>query len=547
VKRWLSANASLLRAFLAQLDTPISLGVWLRLENREWDQLALLWLDPLLYPEGIFSSLKYRKDVAAVDLLRKAPLPTSFNRRDAAIVAWEQAETQCYQTNEYIDSFVTAAGLDDPVRVRHANFLSAVKKRMHRWLGPLPNDLEGGFGPGTCVEYELSDPTVVDKIWLTPTTTPSAAQLFGWVYDRSLWGRSRWANRLPAPGLSRGNRLTTVPKDGKTDRPISIEPLGNLWLQLGIGRYFKQRLRLVGFAAYKPHSRELFPGYEYSEVDAQRVHREFLTRCRREGFSTIDLSSASDTIASSLVRECFPGPWFELMDDTRSKFTLVPSKGKPCWRHLEKFSSMGNGFTFEMESLLFACMLSVAFGLTPGVDLHVFGDDIILPRKDFDRACNLLTTFGFTPNRRKSYRDGPFYESCGGNFHCEVDVTPIRIKGELDDPAQLMAFHNAMKRWGAGRKVLALVRELIPRQLRVAGPEWLGDVVLHGRPYRPLKRPHFCPQTRWVRSLHLQPDYIPLERWSEELAVVALLLGSGTRVTRRRGRVTPALGWSSIS
>lgn len=546
MKRWLSVNAPLLRALLADLDTPVSLAVWLMIENQEWDQLALKWVDPLQYPEGLFSALRYRSDVQAVDLLRKAPLPTTFDRRDAALAAWEAAETQCYITNEFIDSLFSASGQSDPDKRRLAEFLRQAKKKMGRWLGRLPDYLAGGFGPGTCVEYAGGNPCVMDKIWLTPTTTPAAASLFVWHYDQTAWGRYRWEGRLGAPGVSRGNRLTTVPKDGKTDRPISIEPVGNLWLQLGIGRHLKRRLRAIGFPAYSPDSRELFPGYSVTEEDAQSVHRKILFRCGRDGSSTIDLSSASDTVAFSLVRELLPDDWFRLLNDCRSPMTLVPSKDGGNWRHLEKFSSMGNGFTFELESLIFGVLLATAFGLTPGVDLLVFGDDIIIPRRHYDRACNLLETFGFTPNRRKSYRDGPFFESCGGNVHSGIDVTPVRLKGPLEGVPDCYAFHNALARRGHSRKVLRLVRNLIPKRLQFPGPSWLGDVVLHALPWESrVRRMH---SVHTIRSLKLVPSVvIPLDRYSPELHMVALLLGAGTRLVRRGTATTPVAGVSSVS
>lgn len=548
MKKWLLANAPLLEAFLAHLDTPVALSVLIELRYRAWDNLALRWCDPRNYPEGIFSALRYAKDVQAVDLLRKAPLPTTFNRKDAALATWDQCETQCALTNEFIESLRWPGIPKDSLKARYSEFLGVVKKRMARWLGPLPVELEGGFGPGTCVEYEGADPTVVDKIWLTPTTTPAAADLFSWHYSRTLWGQVRWADRLGAPGISRGNRLTTVPKDGKIDRPISIEPLGNLWLQLGIGRYLKRRLEFIGLPAFSPVSRELFPGYEYKSADAQTVHRDLLRRCSSE-FSTIDLSSASDTIALELVREVLPPDWFSLLDCCRSKFSSVPSDGGPRWRLLEKFSSMGNGFTFELETFVFTSLLSVAFGLTPGIDLWVFGDDIILPKRYFDSACNLLSVFGFTPNLRKSYKDGPFYESCGGNLHSGIDVTPLRLKGPLEDVAELYAFHNACARRGFPRKVLRLIRNLIPKPLQFPGPEQLGDVVLHRLPYRSVSAPEKSGAgCRWVRTLRLKPQVqIPLEMWSEELSVVALLLGSSTRVVRRRVRMLPSSTLASIS
>ena len=327
MKQWLSTNASLIEVFLASLDTPVSLAVWLQVRNQEWDDLALRWVNPQHYPEGVFSALRYARDVQAVDLLRKAPLPTTFSRRDAAIAAWEDAETQCYHTNEFV-GHLTGPWVLHPRDQALKEFLLKCSKKMTRWLGRLPDVLNGGFGPGTCVEYEGQDPTVVDKIWLTPTTTPACADLFNWHYSQTLWGQKRWEGRFGAPGLSKGNRLVTVPKDGKTDRPISIEPLGNLWLQLGIGSYLKTRLRNIGLPAYSPGSRELFPGYVVRRsIDAQAVHRENLFRCRREGMSTIDLSSASDTIAYELVKAILPSDWFHLLDDCRSKFTSLPCEG----------------------------------------------------------------------------------------------------------------------------------------------------------------------------------------------------------------------------
>jgi hypothetical protein len=528
MKSWLSANARVLQALLADLNTPLSLAVSLQIENKEWDALALRWVDPQHYPEGIFSALKYLKDVQAVDLLRKAPLPTTFNRRDVAFAAWETAETQCFFTNERLER-LRGPYAKTASETSLLKYFRKVRNRIGRWLGPLPKELDGGFGPGTCVEYQEANPTVVDKIWLTPTTTPNATALFRWHYDNTLWGAVRWAERLGAPGLSEGNRLTTVPKDGKTDRPISIEPLGNLWLQLGIGRFLKHRLKMIGLPAYKPDSWEVFPGYHLKRRDAQAVHRDLLLRCQNE-FSTIDLSSASDTIALELVRELLPNDWFELLYDCRSPKTFVPSKGGGRWRVLEKFSSMGNGFTFELESLIFTALLSVAFGLKPGQDLWVFGDDIILPKEHFGDACNLLSVCGFTVNRRKSYHDGPFYESCGGNIHSNVDVTPIRLKGELEDPAEVYAFHNALLKRGFSRKLLRMVRDWIPKRLQFPGPERLGDVVLHGLPYRVIEKHSM----RFVKALRVSPSInIPLERWSPELSVVALLLGSRTRVVRR--------------
>lgn len=534
MKLWLSANREFIFGFLADLDTPRALTVKLLVKYGEWDQVATLSLDPRLYLDAD----SFARDLQATDLLRKAPLPTKLDRRANAIKAWEEAEDACFRSNEYFDQLWR---IGEPKNALARKFCGLVKKLLGRWLGPLPSELEGGFGPGTCVEYEGRDPTVLDKVYLTPTTTPSCAALFRWHYDRTLWGADRWKNRLGAPGTSPGNRFTTVPKDGKTDRPISIEPVGNLWLQLGIGRYLKQRLRAVGLPPYSPEERELFPGYTWKRPDAQSVHRELLRTS--SGWATIDLTSASDMLSRGLVQAVLPSDWFALLDDCRSHKTLI--NGTP--RILEKFSSMGNGFTFELESLIFAALVQVACGLTAGRDLYVFGDDIIVPERCFDTACAALKWAGFVPNMKKSFGTGLFRESCGANVFDGRDVTPVRIKGPIEDPAALVALHNALFKQGfASRRTLALLRKRIPRRLQVAGPEHLGDVVLHGLPWAP--HIHGDNNIRWVWGLSVKPEVeIPLERWSPELHMVALLLGSSTRLSRRNSRTVASLKRFSVS
>lgn len=541
MKRWLrSGGEDVLLSYLHDLDTPIALSVAIQLRHGCFHDLALRRVDPHCYPEGLFSALRFAKDLQAVDLLRKCDLPGSRKpRKEAALKAWEDAETLCFKTNDAIAALRGRESYDFPTSPFGA-FLRQVEKRITRWLGPLPDELEGGFGPGTSFEFKALVPTVLDKLYVAPATTNDCAMLFEWHYSRTLWGRERWKNRLGAPVCVRGNRLTFVPKDAKTDRPISIEPLGNLWLQLGIGRYLKRRLHAIGLPAYSPVTRELFPGFTWKEQDAQAKHREVLGL--NHAFSTIDLTSASDTLSLELVRAVLPPDWFELLDCCRSKFTQLPS-GQ--YRHLEKFSSMGNGFTFELESMIFCALMATAFDLTPGVDLFVFGDDIILPREHYDEAIPLLKLCGFIPNRTKSFKNPPFFESCGANYFQSWEVTPVRVKGPMEDPQTVIAFHNAISRQWASPRTLRKVRGLVAVRFRVTGPRSLGDQVFHTNKWPSQKRRTHCSQITWVRTLHSKPLEIPLERWSDELAVVGMLL-VGTTVTRR-GPAQAELGWASVS
>lgn len=543
----------LLRVFWAHLDTPVSLSCFILLANKEYDQLATRFVDPNQYPEGIFSSYRYWKDAQAVDILRKYPLPTTFSRIDNAIAAWELAEEQCYLTNERIDHLTLWNHARNSTEGKHKLFLSQCRKRMSRWLGPIPNSLHGKFGPGTCFESEIPNPTVVDKLWLTPNCTPECEPIVKALCDQTLWFRLRLRHGLPYLKTCRGNRFTTVPKDGKADRSISIEPLGNLWCQLAIGSYLKKRLQLVGLPHFSEERKFLFPGYDYKIGDTQEVHRRLARDGVADGYATIDLSSASDTMSSSLIREILPYEWWRLMDDCRSKFTRLPCSGTrkvATWRKLEKFSSMGNGFTFELETFCFLVLLCVGFKLTPGVDIWVFGDDIIIPEHKFSAACNLLGTFGFSVNRRKSYGSGPFRESCGGNYHGGWDVTTVRIKGELSIPA-LYSLNNALARLRFPWKVRREVVKLIPLDCRFPGPSSLGDVVLHHTPkgFKTVSRKGH-PFTSWVRALNMRPvQTIPLDRWSSELQMAACLLTEkpSEGIVRRGTAVVPRSVWASVS
>jgi len=62
--------------------------------------------------------------------------------------------------------------------------------------------------------------------------------------------------------------------------------------------------------------------------------------------ATIDLSSASDTVSYALVMSLLPSGWFDLLDLFRSECVEVPGGVI----ELEKFSSMGNAYTFELRA-----------------------------------------------------------------------------------------------------------------------------------------------------------------------------------------------------
>jgi hypothetical protein len=112
------------------------------------------------------------------------------------------------------------------------------------------------------------------------------------------------------------------------------------------------------------------------------------------------------------------------------------------WSSNQKFSSMGNGFTFELESLIF-------WALSKSVSdfVSVYGDDIIVDSTCRDRFVDLFRFCGFTTNESKSFWSGPFRESCGKHYFQGTDVTPIYQKDSDENIENLLASLNRLRRW----------------------------------------------------------------------------------------------------
>lgn len=515
------------------LNTPRSLSCWLLAKHGkgplEGDQLVMMTVDPRNYLDSPEGAERFRRDAQAVNFLRKSPLVrTTFNKRLTAEGTFEKCEALCAETNRFLELLSLRSSVSNiPVCDELRRILDGARKIASRILGPIPDDLPGRFGPGTSAELKGSTyATVADKLLVKPLVTPSCQALFELEFWRTHWGRSRLESGLPLPGVIRGNRFTTVPKDAKTLRGICIEPLGNLWVQLGIGGYLKRRLAAVGLKV----GRSTRPDDPIQQLiaapssDGQSFHRNLARVGSERGeWGTIDLSNASDTVAYELVRWVIPPDWFELLCAARSPKTLF----KGSWVHLEKFSSMGNGFTFELESLLFSCIIASATGLKVGQSVFVYGDDILIPTEHGLTAMAILRACGFEPNGKKSFIEGPFRESCGGDFFLGVDVRSVYADGNFESPVEWIALHNQLvKRWGHG-PYLQRVVERVPLRLRHFGPTFLGDRVFHSDTFKTFTRKGEDHKwKRFVTAIVPTPRYVPLERWSTELALTTILTGA---------------------
>lgn len=462
-----------LLALCRETASPVANDVVRHVKNGAWGDLVNMTVDPCNYTDPH----AYKKDAAVVGLLRKTEgIPTGIDKKAVAVKNFWKGEHSCLRTNLRLERFLHLFDLNDQDE-QVLIHIRGIRKIIGDILGPLPAYVEGKFGPGATYGDRGSLTTIPDKMSSHPSMTADVNP-FLYFWNETLWATAcRASARIPS--LVKGNRFTTVPKDSTKDRGICIEPSLNLFYQLAIGNVIRRKLRRTGIDLRK----------------AQEIHRQVACDASITGlFATLDLSNASDTVAYALVKLLLPTAWFEVLNALRSPYTQLDGK----WVRLEKFSSMGNGFTFELETLLFLAISLYAARQTepsssPGVNVHVYGDDIICPTEAAPDVIALLQFFGFDLNKQKSFVTGPFRESCGGDYFFGQAVRPYHIKELPYEPQHYIAIANGIRRLGNHDaegddisnwylRAWFCILDAIPSTIRrCRGPEALGDIVIHDR------------------------------------------------------------------
>lgn len=387
----------------------------------------------------------------------------------AGVTAFVKAEVKCGETNETLLRGASQA-------VRHAFALAA--RKISSVLGEVPSleSLDFRYGPGANTSVRMAEASLSGKLSaslacsedMLPYVGELLAQFPDLVAHHSvkskklfpLWVDDPDEIRSLVPVRKDDGKLVFVPKNCKTHRPIIVEPILNGLLQLGVGTYLKGRLRSAGL-----------------DLRDQERNRKLARIGSLDGsLSTIDLSSASDTLSWSLIADLLPPEWLHFLEILRTgTFTY----GDASYR-LEKFSSMGNGFTFELESLVFWGLALSATELAGGdvSNVGVFGDDIIVPSEATPFLLEVLDSAGFWVNSEKSFWSGPFRESCGADWLTGEDVRPFYLKDEVSDRT-LFIFHNWALRRGE-RELASLIESWTWEHNRLYGPDGYGDGHLLG-------------------------------------------------------------------
>ncbi len=452
------------------LSCPRALTVAILIRYSEWDQLTSLEAVPVHYS----SAFAYACATYATDFLRKFDgfkLPIDIEA--LTLEKWFWAEHECYKSNERLSPLLYGGSHGSIYGEAMGVFIDSFRKNVKLLIGSAPpSSYDGRFGPGATMSDDSRFTLVPDKMSSTPTLTPDA-----WVHLSS-WNQTKWALAVSDLGLApdgiRGNAYFSVPKTARVKRACAKEPSLNGYYQLGLGRIMKHRMSLAGINLKR----------------GQTVHAQVARSASQSGeFATIDLSSASDTVCTNLVKLVLPRPWHEALDSLRSPFTRVNGK----WVKLEKFSSMGNGFTFELESVVFAaiCMTCLGTRAKLGINIFVYGDDIIVPTEDAQSVLAALKFFGFTPNERKTFSQGSFRESCGGDYFDGVSVRAHFVEADPDEPQKIISLANGIRRmifqnhfdtilWPTVSRAWFKCLDLLPMHIRrCRGPVELGDLVVH--------------------------------------------------------------------
>lgn len=384
--------------------------------------------------------------------------------KEKDLVTWkrfQEAEDLCRDTNFWV-----------PKTFGYDPFWRSVAMRIRDTLGAFSWDecARGfGFGPGSTTRLPRRNSAAAYKYSGQPESTSGNATLASCAIRMNpMWNHmvcsSTVGPRQPVKVVE-GNRVITVPKNYKTDRTIAKEPCMNIYVQKGIGQCIRRRLKLAGI-----------------NLDDQRPNQEGARIGSLTGqLATIDLSMASDTVALELVSFLLPNDWWWALEQSRSPVGVLPSGDKLVY---QKISSMGNGFTFELETLLFWCVCQqVASWNVNETDsrILVYGDDIVVPTDQAGEVLRRLWQAGFKPNLNKTFVDGPYRESCGKHYFQGCDITPFYVRRPVRSLDRLFLVHNNVYRWcergGVDLKeVLKRLRKLAPaiwREPRL--PDGFGD------------------------------------------------------------------------
>lgn len=225
-----------------------------------------------------------------------------------------------------------------------------------------------------------------------------------------------------------GARGASVPKNQETDRFINVEPTFNMILQRWVAGEITRCLTLAG--NHLGSSSNINGNVVFH--DAQALHKEMI---RDLSYATIDFSNASDSVLLWVVQLLFPKHVSYVLTQYRSPTVALGSD----ILEPNKLSSMGNGFTFEVMTML---LLSIGRIFDP--TCRVYGDDVIIKADVANDFINIVSKIAFATNEKKTFTKGLFRESCGAFQFDSYDIQSFEFKW-ADNFSDVIAICNKLK------------------------------------------------------------------------------------------------------
>lgn len=385
-------------SILEGLDSPRSLSLFIALSNGLSIPDELLTIDP----ESYRTAREYQIDIQAIALLKKSVI------LDYQGDLKSEAELHFIKVDSEIPK-----NPDDLLILKDAGFIYDCRRIISSILGEVPSirDLQVSFTSGSNARFKSEESTVADKLSRCIDVSPNAS-----FYLAELCRANACLNKVAMThGInivkSEDKKISSfqvVPKQYNKSRGIVKTFFGDMLCQRAFGLYMRQRLRKIGIDL----------------STAQDVHKDVL-RLFSDSFATIDLSDASDRISTELCRQLLPLDWFLTLSRIKSDWVEVSGRRYK----LNKFMNQGNGFTFELETLLFYAIAMTAMrraGQKPVC--FVYGDDTIVPVASGITVMRAFELCGLVVNKNKSFINSPFKESCGFDTFNGIPCRPYYIK-----------------------------------------------------------------------------------------------------------------------
>ncbi len=294
-----------------------------------------------------------------------------------------------------------------------------------------------GHGPGVTADRLLPNERNRIRYWYTRAEGSFSAA------DHAFHNWNAAVDTEPGKGLGSiayrdireepGVRVVFVPKTLQTPRVIAIEPSTMQFMQQGLSRWMVGVLESHWLTAGSVN-------FTDQTINQSLAYSASIDR----SLATIDLSDASDRVHLELVQRIFRrSAILESLEDLRSLHADLPDGSNLV---LKKYASMGSALCFPVEACVFyTLILSAIFrstGQRPNYRsirnlmkvVKVYGDDLIVPVEHVDSVCDYLESYALRVNRRKTFSNSAFRESCGADFYNGNSVNPIYAR--MDTPAR---------------------------------------------------------------------------------------------------------------